>query len=72
MIKNCSVVINNEAVTVFDYDGNLVQIPSIHRNADSLNIKYENGKYIVLSEDIDSIVKYNDNKKTKKNKKQLD
>jgi len=72
MIKNCSVVINNDAVTVFDYDGNLVQIPSIQRNADSLNIKYENGKYIVLSENIDSIVKDNDTKKAKKNKKQLD
>ena len=38
MVKNCKVSINNEAVTVFDYDGIQVQIPSIKRNADFIKV----------------------------------
>lgn len=72
MIKICSVVKNNEAVTVFDYDGVLVQIPSIHKDVDSLKVKYEDGMYSIVSEDISNIVEDNGTKKNKKNKKQLD
>jgi hypothetical protein len=51
MIKDCKVTLNNQYVTVFDFDGTDVQIPSIHRNADNIKVKFEDGKYLVLPYD---------------------
>lgn len=51
MIKNCRVLINNEAVTVIDYDGVKVQIPAINRIAKSVNVIAENGIYSVINDD---------------------
>lgn len=51
MVKECRVLTNNEAVTVIDYDGTLVQMPSIHRKAKTVNVVHENGKYIVVGDD---------------------
>lgn len=50
MIKNCNVLINNEAVTVIDYDGIQVQIPSIHKEAKSVKIVAKNGTYTVVDD----------------------
>lgn len=50
MIKNCNVLINNEAVTVFDYDGIEIQVPSIRRNAKTIKVLYKNGKYTVVDD----------------------
>ena len=50
MVKNCKVLINNEAVTVFDYDGIQVQIPSIKRTADFIKVIKRNGNYIVVDD----------------------
>lgn len=38
MIKHCKVLINNDAVTVVDIDGIKIQFPSIHREAQYLDI----------------------------------
>ena len=51
MVKECLVKLNNEAVTVIDYEGTQVQIPSIHRKAISVKVIYEKGKYIVVDDD---------------------
>lgn len=72
MIKKCSVVKNNDAVTVFDFDGDLVQIPSIHEDKQFLNVRFENGHYEILPDDFISIEKNNGSIKNRKNKKQLD
>lgn len=51
MVKNCRVLINNEAVTVIEYDGVLVQIPAINREAKNVNVILQNGRYIVVNDD---------------------
>lgn len=48
MIKNCSVIVNNEAVTVVVFDGKEVQLPSIKREARKVFVKFENGIYEVV------------------------
>lgn len=63
MIKECKVTLNNELVTVIDFDGTLVQIPSIRSNKATVMVSYEDGKYIVLPDDMTQ-------KNTKKRKKQ--
>ena len=70
MIKKCKVIINNEAVTVVRFDNIEVQIPSIHKKADYVNVLYENGKYKIVDTNYEDNVitkNYNtkkDNKKT--------
>ena len=51
MVKRCNVILNNNAVTVINYDGNEVQIPSIQRNAKAVNVILKDGKYIVVDDD---------------------
>lgn len=51
MVKQCKVLINNEAVTVINFDGREVQIPAIKRNVDSVNILFKNNQYIVVGDD---------------------
>ena len=70
MIKKCKVIINNEAVTVIRFGNIEVQIPSIHKKADYVNVLYENGKYKIVDADYkDNLINKNcntkkDNKKT--------
>lgn len=51
MVKKCNILINNDAVTVINYDGVKVQIPSIHKDAKTVNVILENNKYIVVGDD---------------------
>lgn len=51
MVKNCRVLVNNEAVTVIEYEGKQVQIPSIHRDANTVNVIVKNGRHIVIDDD---------------------
>lgn len=51
MIKDCNVLINNDAVTVVRFDGVDVQLPSIHRSAKTIRVCYANGKYSVVDDD---------------------
>ena len=62
MVKTCSVILNNDAVTVINYDGIEVQIPSIRRNVKSVNVLYKDNKYIVVDDD------YKEEKPEKKEK----
>ena len=51
MVKKCKVILNNNAITVIDYDGKEVQIPSIKKNVQMVNVVFDNGKYIVVDDD---------------------
>ena len=62
MVKTCSVILNNDAVTVINYDGIEVQIPSIRRNVKSVKVLYKDNKYIVVDDD------YKEEKPEKKEK----
>ena len=45
MVKECPVIMNNDAVTVVRFDGNDIQFPSVgQEGAKTLNVKFENGK----------------------------
>lgn len=56
MVKECSVILNNSAVTVIRYDETEVQLPSIHRKADKVFVKYENGRYTVVEKSEPNVV----------------
>lgn len=47
MIKECKVLLNNEAVTVIQYDDIQVQIPAIGRKASVVKVK-DDGHYTVV------------------------
>lgn len=50
MIKECKVLLNNEAVTVIQYDDIQVQIPAIGRKATVIKVK-DDGHYTVVPDD---------------------
>ena len=52
MVKDCKVLLNNDAVTVVRFDGKDIQLPPIGRKANSVSVKYENGRYEVMDEKI--------------------
>lgn len=51
MIKSCRVMLNNECVTVVDFEGIDVQLPAIGRKANQIKVKYQDGKYTVVPDD---------------------
>lgn len=70
MVKNCNVLINNEAVTVIDYDGVQVQIPAIHKDTRTVKVVLENGHYIVVDDDyIETVAESTTKPKRKANSK---
>lgn len=72
MILKCKVELNNDLVTVIDYNGNLVQIPSIKdKNAKFVNVWFNDGHYKVVADDFVEPVKdtEDDGKPAKKAKK---
>ena len=80
MVKECPVIINNDAVTVVRFDGNDIQFPSVGQEGiKTLNVKFENGNYSIVTNEVDDKsvdeaeqVKV-DNKKNKKTiKKKFD
>lgn len=48
MTKLCTVILNNEAVTVVKFDNIEVQLPSIHKDVKSVYVKYDNNRYTVV------------------------
>lgn len=50
MIKNCNILINNDAVTVVRFNDVDVQLPSIHRSAKTVRVCYSDGKYFVVDD----------------------
>lgn len=68
MIKECSVRLNNEFVTVARYGDVDVQFPAIKRDTKTIFVNYENGKYSVVDKDYKSNNSANTNKKKGTNK----
>lgn len=68
MVKECIVKLNNDVVTVIAYGDVDVQLPAIHREAKTLFVNYEDGKYTVVDRDYKpkgvSVEKKNAKKKT--------
>jgi len=48
MIKECKVILNNEAVTVIQFGDIEVQFPSIRKNDKTVFVKYEDGNYSIV------------------------
>ena len=48
MVKKCSVVLNNEAVTVVKYGDIDIQFPSIHKDDKKVFVNYEDGRYFIV------------------------
>lgn len=48
MIKECKVISNNDAVTVVRFGDTDVQLPSIAKDAKTVNVEYNDGKYSVV------------------------
>ena len=70
MIKDCRVILNNEAVTVACFDNIEVQFPSIHRKADYVRVLYQDEKYkIVDSNYQETTITVKDNTMKRRNKK---
>lgn len=52
MIMKCPVLLNNELVTVVQYNDIEVQLPSIHREAKELNVLFsDDGCYSIIDDD---------------------
>ena len=72
MVTKCQVLSNNELVTVVLFNGEQVQLPAIHRKADTVNVKLENGRYTIVGDDYlkePTIVEDTTNKPRKKGAK---
>ena len=70
MIKNCRILINNDAVTVFDYDGAEIQVPSINREARTVKVLCKDGKYTIVDDNyIEPVEKVQFKDKSKKDYK---
>ena len=53
MVKDCPVIINNDAVTVVRFDGNDIQFPSVRQEGiKTLNVKFENGNYSIVTNEV--------------------
>ena len=48
MTKQCPVILNNKAVTVVKFDNIEIQFPSIHKDAETVFVKFEDGKYTIV------------------------
>lgn len=54
MVKECLVMLNNEAVTVARYGNTDIQFPSIHRDAKTVFVNCEDGKYSIVDKNYKS------------------
>lgn len=50
MVKECLVVLNNDVVTVVKFDDVDIQFPSIQKEAQTVFVNYESGKYSIVDE----------------------
>ena len=70
MIIKCKVELNNDLVTVINYDGNLVQIPSIqNKDAKFVNVWLNDGHYKVVPDDFVEPLKVVQTEETVKSEK---
>lgn len=54
MVKECLVILNNEVVTVARYGNTDIQFPSIHRDAKTVFVNCEDGKYFIVDKNYKS------------------
>lgn len=71
MVKECVVKLNNDAVTVVNFDGIDVQFPAINKDDKTVFVSFENGKYVIVDKDYkeqrtEKLKKKGANKKTTK------
>lgn len=66
MVKECIVKINNDVVTVVAYGDIDVQFPAIHKDAKTLFVDCENGRYTIVDNDYKPNSATVENKSTKK------
>ena len=54
MVRECNVLLNNDVVTVVDFDGVHIQFPSVKKNVKTVNVEYRNGNYKITDKCIDA------------------
>ncbi len=71
MTKECKVLMRNELVMVVDFDGKEIQMPSDHTDKDTVFVKYENDKFLIVDklEEEKKPIKVKPVSKVKKQKK---
>ena len=71
MTKECKVLMRNELVMVVDFDGKEIQMPSDHTDKDTVFVKYENDKFLIVDklEEEKKPIKFKPVSKVKKQKK---
>lgn len=52
MIKECPVIMNNEAVSVVSFDGIDIQFSCLGKNIKKVNVKFEDGKYSIVKDEV--------------------
>ena len=52
MIKECQVILNNESVSVVKFDNTEVQFPPIGKDVKSVKVKYEDGRYSIVKDEV--------------------
>lgn len=66
MIKECKVILHNDKVAVVMFDKTKVQVPNSELIGKTAFVRFENGKYSIVSKE--EFIKYN-NKKNRNIKK---
>lgn len=70
MIKDCRVILNNEAVTVVRFGNIDIQFPSVHKETKFVRVLYQGGKYRIVDSDYrETATAVKDNKNKRRNKK---
>lgn len=70
MTKTCKVLLANEYVTVIKFEDRLVQLSSVDRGLEYVDITYENGKYFIADSGKTQLPKLKgSNQKTRKSQK---
>lgn len=69
MVKECLVILNNEAVTVVKFGDIDIQFPSIHKDVKTVFVNFQDGEYSIVdkihkSKSADKRNKKSTNKKT--------
>ena len=52
MIKECPVILNNSSVSVVKFDNTEIQFPPVAKNTKSVKVKYENGRYSIVTDEV--------------------
>lgn len=57
MVKECSVILNNDRVTVVRFNDIDIQFPSIKRDAKAVYVQRENDKYSIVDKPRKAVTK---------------